>query len=659
MCFSPQRRAIFRHQTFKKCSETFSFLTFWLVNVLLATAACNFFDIRPSKSAPTPSVFLTFWLVNVLLATAACNFSTSDLQKVLRHRQYFSILTWKRVSRHSSVQFLRIRTSKSAPNLTCFVHFHCEMCFSPQRRAIFAHQNFKKCSEPDVFCTFSLRNVLCAAWIFCASELQKVLRTWRVLYIFTSKCALRGVQFLRIRTSKGAPNLTCFVHFHFEMCFARRAIFAHQNFKRCSEPDVFCTFSLRNVLCEACNFCASELQKVLRTWRVLYIFTSKCALRGVQFLRIRTSKGAPNLTCFVHFHFEMCFARRAIFAHQNFKRCSEPDVFCTFSLRNVLCAACNFCASELQKALRTWRVLYILTSKCALRGVQFLRIRTSKGAPNLTCFVHFHFEMCFARRAIFAHQNFKRCSEPDVFCTFSLRNVLCAACNFCASELQKVLRTWRVLYIFTSKCALRGVQFLRIRTSKGAPNLTCFVHFHFEMCFARRAIFAHQNFKRCSEPDVFCTFSLRNVLCAGCNFCASELQKVLRTWRVLYIFTSKCALRGVQFLRIRTSKGAPNLTCFVHFHFEMCFARRAIFAHQNFKRCSDHEVFCSFWLQNVFFATAACNFWFLCWAPTSAPAASTCLLFNWPDTQTIEKTQHFATSLTFGAHVSSFLWLSR
>ena len=43
------------------------------------------------------------------------------------------------------------------------------MCFSPQRRAIFWHRNFKK-----------------------------VVRSWRVLYNFTSKCASRhsGVQFL-------------------------------------------------------------------------------------------------------------------------------------------------------------------------------------------------------------------------------------------------------------------------------------------------------------------------------------------------------------------------------------------------------------------------------------------------------------------------------
>ena len=70
-------------------------------------------------------------------------------------------------------------------------------------------------------------------------------------------------------------------------------------------------------------------------------------------------------------------------------------------------------------------------------------------------------------------------------------------------------------------------------------------------------------------------------------------------------------------------------------------------------------MFCTFWLQNLLFATAACKFWFLCWAPTSAPAALTGLLFDWPDTRIIEKTQHFATSLAFGGDVSSFFWLSR
>ena len=187
------------------------------------------------------------------------------------------------------------------------------------------------------------------------------------------------------------------------------------------------------------------------------------------------------------------------------------------------------------------------------------------------------------------------------------------------------------------------------------------------MCFSpqRRAIFRHQNLKKCSETLSFLTFWLQNVLfaTAACIFSTSELQKVLWSWRVLYIFTSKCVFLPQRraFFDIWTSKSAPKLTCFVHFHFKMCFSpqRRAFFRHLNFKKCSEADVFCTFSLQNVLFATAACNFWFLLWAATSAPAALTGLLLDWPDTRIIEKTQHFATSLTFGADVFSFFWLSR
>ena len=59
-----------------------------------------------------------------------------------------------------NVFFHLISTAKSGPHLVCFVHFHFEMCFAPQRRALFRHRNFQKWSENGVFCTFWLRNVL-------------------------------------------------------------------------------------------------------------------------------------------------------------------------------------------------------------------------------------------------------------------------------------------------------------------------------------------------------------------------------------------------------------------------------------------------------------------------------------------------------------------
>ena len=114
------------------------------------------------------------------------------------------LLTFDKV--HNPLRLPRETTSerpKVVANMWCFVHFDFEMCFAPQRRALFRHLNFQKWS-----------------------------RTW---------CALH------------------FLHFDFEMCFApqRRALFRHLNFQK-SAPngEVFCTFWLRNVLraTTACNF---------------------------------------------------------------------------------------------------------------------------------------------------------------------------------------------------------------------------------------------------------------------------------------------------------------------------------------------------------------------------------------------------------------------
>ena len=128
MCFAPQRRALFRHLNFQKSSDN--------------------------------EVLCTFSLPNVLRATTACTFSTSQLPKVVRSWCVLCILTSKCASRHNGVHFFDISTSKSAPTMVCFVHFDLEMCFAPQRRALFRYLNCQQWSENGVFCTFSLGNVL-------------------------------------------------------------------------------------------------------------------------------------------------------------------------------------------------------------------------------------------------------------------------------------------------------------------------------------------------------------------------------------------------------------------------------------------------------------------------------------------------------------------
>ena len=202
------------------------------------------------------------WLRRVLRATTAYTFSTSEPPKMVRTPSVLDILTWKCASRHNGVHFFDISTSKSGPRPPVFDTFDFKIYFAPQRRALFRHRNFQKWSEPLVFCTVWLRNVLPAttACTFSTSQLPKVVRDRQFLTLLTWKCASRynGVHFFDIATSKSGPTMVCFVHFDLEMCFApqRRALFRHLNFQKWSGPEVFCTFWLGNVLraTTACNF---------------------------------------------------------------------------------------------------------------------------------------------------------------------------------------------------------------------------------------------------------------------------------------------------------------------------------------------------------------------------------------------------------------------
>ena len=139
----------------------------------------QFFDIGTSKSAPRPSVFLTFWVGNVLLATAACNFSTSQLQKVLRTLSFFTFWLGNVLLATAACNFSTSELQKVLWDPKLFSIFTSKSYFSPQRRAIFRHRNFKKCSETLNFLAFSLQNVLLATATcnFSTSQLQKVLRT--------------------------------------------------------------------------------------------------------------------------------------------------------------------------------------------------------------------------------------------------------------------------------------------------------------------------------------------------------------------------------------------------------------------------------------------------------------------------------------------------
>ena len=122
----------------------------------------------------------------MLRATTACTFSTSQLPKVVRSWCVLYILTWKCDSRHNGVHFFDISTSKSGPRPSVFNTFDFEMCFAPQRRALFRHRNVQKWSGAGVFCTFSLGNGMSFLVTFT------VLYGWRLCWDVTRWCPSRG-----------------------------------------------------------------------------------------------------------------------------------------------------------------------------------------------------------------------------------------------------------------------------------------------------------------------------------------------------------------------------------------------------------------------------------------------------------------------------------
>ena len=107
-----------------------------LINIL--TSKCALFEHLNFQKCSNTEVFcnvLYMFLPHVLGATIGCNF-----QKWSEHVRTWcalNFLTWKRASRHNGVHFFIISTSKSGPNLVCFVHLDFEMCFAPQRHVIF------------------------------------------------------------------------------------------------------------------------------------------------------------------------------------------------------------------------------------------------------------------------------------------------------------------------------------------------------------------------------------------------------------------------------------------------------------------------------------------------------------------------------------------
>ena len=110
---------------------------------------------REATSEPPKVLRTCQFFFNSLTSTCASRRNgvhfTSQLPKVVRTWCVLYILTSKCPSRHNGVHFFDISTSKSGPDLVCFVHFDFETSFAPQRRALFHLSSDQLAPHPPLY----------------------------------------------------------------------------------------------------------------------------------------------------------------------------------------------------------------------------------------------------------------------------------------------------------------------------------------------------------------------------------------------------------------------------------------------------------------------------------------------------------------------------
>ena len=177
----------------QKRLKTLSFLHFWLRNKLRATTACTFstlFRHLNFQKWSEHGVFCTFWLRNVLHATTACTFSTSQLPKVVR--------SWG-------------------------VLYIFEMCFAPQRRAIFHLSSGQLAPHPllwatnhwknRVFRNFPTFSRICIFFLLILSLLTLLTSAFQ-LSILSEVSLLNFLRWFNSISSKVAPEFVFGLGFH-------------------------------------------------------------------------------------------------------------------------------------------------------------------------------------------------------------------------------------------------------------------------------------------------------------------------------------------------------------------------------------------------------------------------------------------------------------
>ena len=161
---------------------------FWRKSRWIASFLCC--ELRKLRSLAD---LLRFWFCQVRKLRKSrrivsfLTLSSSKTEEVSQNSFVSSLQEDRQTDRQAGRQTDRpLRLSKSAPRPSVFCTFDFDMCFAPQRHALFRHVNFQKRSDTEVLCAFWYGNMLrtTTACTFSTSQLPKVLWTWGAFYIW-------------------------------------------------------------------------------------------------------------------------------------------------------------------------------------------------------------------------------------------------------------------------------------------------------------------------------------------------------------------------------------------------------------------------------------------------------------------------------------------
>ena len=250
------------------------------------------------------SICLSASVKTKLFCEASSVFELDNIQNAAIQRDFLNFCTWQHQKRSNSARLLhfsKLTTSKTKQ--------FCETSFKNGKLSAeltASYQCVLRCfhSTCRKYCACH-EKVMPSHTKCCTCQAKSSQQTWRCSKMQPLSGNQRPDLLTSLMNTSSRSSSNVYKTFTFCSLLTRCTIpcachaKAHLNVQKCSVPASFLHFWLQNVLraTSACTVSTSQLPKVVRSWCVLYILTSKCASRhnGVHFFNISTFKSGPNL----------------------------------------------------------------------------------------------------------------------------------------------------------------------------------------------------------------------------------------------------------------------------------------------------------------------------------------------------------------------------